>query len=397
MIHRVSGARSKRIQMQNSEAQDVIIQGTERIRWNLPGDEEGPVMVVFAGIHGNETAGVHAIDSVASDLSEVDLNGTVYSITGNMKALQLGVRYVDTDLNRLWENGFDRSQYSSSGTADHTVEHKESLEIKRAVEWILEKHRDKASRFIFLDLHTTSSESCAFILVNDTLANRELARRFPVPQILGFEENIRGTLLSYINNIGHLSLGFEAGAHTNEASIERSEAFLRLMLHWLKIKRLSGQEVETCELQLDIHPDVPDSYYEVTYHKIVKDPSKFEMKPGFQNFDRVEKGTLLAKENGELIEAPVSGRIFMPLYQNKGHDGFLIINEVSPFWLKLSACIRKSFVHKLLKYLPGVHVENERAFKIDLKVAKFLVKDIFHLFGYRVVRTDEHTVICYRR
>lgn len=385
--------------MQNTETQELIIQGTDRIRWAVPGDENGPVLVVFAGIHGNETAGVHAIDSVASDLKEKDaeLKGSLYAITGNMRALELGVRYVDTDLNRLWENGFDRSQYSSAGTADHTVEYKESLEIKRAVEWILEKHSAKASRFIFVDLHTTSAESCAFILINDTLANRELARKFPVPQILGFEENIHGTLLSYINNIGHLSLGFEAGAHSNEASIERSKAFLRLAMHWLALNQLTAGEVERCENRLDIHPDVPDSYYEVKYHKIVDEPEKFEMKRGFQNFDNIDKGTPLAKENGELIEAPVSGRIFMPLYQKKGHDGFLIIREVSPFWLKLSAYVRKSFVHKLLQYLPGVYVESDRAFKIDLTIAKFLVKDIFHLFGYRVVRTGENTVICYRR
>ena len=385
--------------MQKDEPSEVIIQGTERIRWTVPGDEEGPVLVVFAGIHGNETAGLHAIDSVATNLldTDADLNGTLYSITGNMRALEMGVRYIDTDLNRLWENGSHQSQYSSSGTVNHTVEYKESLEIKRAVEWIIEKHSGKASKFIFIDLHTTSSESCAFILINDTLGNRELARKFPVPQILGFEENIRGTLLSYINNIGYLSLGFEAGAHTNEASVERSKAFLYLALHWLGILQLSEANVKAFERQLDIHPDVPDSYYEVNYHKIVDDPTKFEMKSGFQNFDIIEKGTPLARENGELIKAPESGRIFMPLYQKKGHDGFLIINEVSPIWLKLSAYLRKSFVHKLLKFLPGVEKESEQAFKINLKVARFLVKDIFHLFGYRVVREGEHTVICYRR
>lgn len=385
--------------MQKSEAHGVTIQGTERIRWTVPGEKGGPVLVVFAGIHGNETAGVHAIDSVASDLldSDASLNGTLYSITGNMKALELGVRFIDTDLNRIWENGYDKRHFTTGGTVDHTVEHKESLEIKRAVEWILEKHGDTASKFIFVDLHTTSSESCAFILINDTLDNRALARKFPVPQILGFEENIRGTLLSYINNIGHLSLGFEAGAHTNEASIERSKAFLRLVLHWLGMRPLDDREVSEYEEQLDIHPDVPDSYYEVSYHKIVDDPLKFEMKDGFQNFDIITKGTPLAHEEGELIEAPVSGRIFMPLYQKKGHDGFLIINEVSPFWLKMSAYLRKSFVHKLLKYLPGVYVENDHTFKIDLSIARFLVKDIFHLFGYRVVMQDEHTAFCYRR
>lgn len=385
--------------MQNSELQDVIVKGTERIRWTVSGDEKGPLVVVFAGIHGNETAGVHATDAVASGLLNEDttLNGSFYTITGNMKALELGVRYVDTDLNRIWEIGFNRSQYSPGGGANHSVEFKESLEIKNSVEWILEKHRDTASKFVFIDLHTTSAESCAFILINDTLANRELARKFPVPQILGFEENIRGTLLSYINNIGHMSLGFEAGAHTNVESVSRSKAFLKLSMHWLEMAPLTGEEVDKYMDELQVHPHVPDSYYEVSYHKIVENPEEFEMIRGYQNFDRVEKGEPLAYENGKQIEAPVSGRIFMPLYQKKGHDGFLIINEVAPVWLKLSAWLRRSFLHKLLPWLPGVVQDTPNAFLVDLRVARFLVRDIFHLLGYRVIKKDEHTLICYRR
>lgn len=385
--------------MQKTEKRELHIQDTERVRWSVPGDTNGPVLIIFAGIHGNETAGVHAVDHVAGTLlnENESLNGHLYAISGNMKALELGVRYVDTDLNRIWENGFENQWPGSQHTNIHSVEYKESLEIKHAVEWILDKHKKDASRFIFVDLHTTSSESCAFILINDTLANRKLARKFPVPQILGFEENIRGTLLSYINNLGHLSIGFEAGAHTNEASIYRSCAFLWLTMHWLNIHKLTNDGVRKYEHELDIHPDLPDSYYEVKYHKIVDDPEKFEMIRGFKNFDKVEKGTPLAKENGEWIEAPVWGRIFMPLYQKKGRDGFLIIREVSAFWLSLSAYLRKSFIHKLLKYLPGVHIKSEQAFRIDLRVARFLVKDIFHLFGYRVIQEDEHTLICYKR
>ncbi len=385
--------------MQKTETRELLIRDTKRVRWSVSGDQNGPVLIIFAGIHGNETAGVHAVDHVAETLQNRNesLKGNIYAITGNMKALELGVRYVDTDLNRIWETGFDKNQYNPSDTTIHSVEHQESLEIKNSLEWIFKKHKQDASRFIFVDLHTTSAESCAFILINDTLANRKLARKFPVPQILGFEENIRGTLLSYINNLGHQSIGFEAGAHTNEASIDRSRAFLWLTIHWLEIHRLSEAEVLRYEEVLNIHPDLPDSYYQVKYHKIVEDSKKFEMVSGFQNFDKVEKGDRLAKENGGWIEAPVWGRIFMPLYQKKGRDGFLIIREVSPIWLKLSAYLRKSFVHKLLRFLPGVHVKSGHAFWIDLRVARFFVKDIFHLFGYRVIRKDEHTLICYRR
>jgi len=385
--------------MQQTEHQKTTTSEMERIRWAVGKEEDGPVLVIFAGIHGNETAGVHAIDHVAATLLDrnVDLKGKVYGITGNMKALELGVRYIDTDLNRIWETGYKKGKNSHPEISRHSVEFKESLEIKNAVEWILEKHQSTASKFVFIDLHTTSSESCAFILLNDTLANRQLARKFPVPQILGIEENIHGTLLSYINNLGHLSVGFEAGAHTDEASIKRSKAFLWLALYWLEMIKLTDSEVQNLEDRLDIHPEVPDKYYEVKYHKIVEDNEKFRMLEGFQNFDRVEKGTPLARENGEVIEAPRTGRIFMPLYQKKGRDGFLIIREVSPFWLWLSGYLRRSFVHKLLQYLPGVSIQSNQAFKVNLRVARFLVKDIFHLFGYRVVRSGEYTLICYKR
>ena len=120
--------------------------------------------------------------------------GSVYAITGNKKALELGVRYLDTDLNRLWEmfNNGKKTPYQNG--ADTPREYEESLEIKKTIETIIEAHADDTDDFIFADLHTTSSRSSAFILINDTLANREIARHFPMPQILGLEENIQGTL-----------------------------------------------------------------------------------------------------------------------------------------------------------------------------------------------------------
>ena len=87
----------------------------------------------------------------------------------------------------------------------------------------------------------------------------------------------------------------------------------------------------------------------------------------------------------------------MPLYQKVGHDGFLIVRAVSPVWLELSSYLRKSSIHNYLKYLPGVSVNNERSYIVDLQIARFLVKDIFHLFGYRVSKIDELTLICHKR
>jgi len=371
----------------------------QRIRWTLQGKKDGPVIVLFVGIHGNERAGVRAADNLFNDLkkNELELNGSVYVLTGNIPALEMGVRFIDTDLNRLWEISEKVPGNRSLNGIASTSEFAESREIKEFINQIIEENREKAEDFIFADLHTTSAKSCGFILLNDTLENREIARKFPLPQILGIEENIYGTLLSYINNLGYRAIGFEAGAHHDEISVQRSEAFLELLLHNTGVRKIDDRSIAKLSQQMQCTDDIPETYYEIRYHKLLEDPGVFKMMSGFQNFDRIEKGTPLAYEREQLIVAPVSGRIFMPLYQNKGHDGFLIIREVSEFWLELSAYIRSSFLHKILKYLPGVSVSGPRSYEVDLTVAKFLVNNIFHLLGYRVVQKDEQTLICHKR
>ena len=385
--------------MQITESTIADLKITDRIRWSKSGDQRGPVLVLFVGIHGNEPAGLKAIENLSKQIDEsaTPFRGSVYAISGNLQAINLGLRYLDTDLNRLWELYNTSEDFSQMNGQDWPAEYDESLDIKKAIDAIVEKHSQQADDFIFADLHTTSSESCAFILLNDTLANRGLARKFPVPQILGIEENIHGTLLSYINNLGYKAIGFEAGAHQNEASVERSEAFLWLLLHFTGALKLERKKVNEFKEKLGAHPGVPETYYEIKFHQFVNDPQDFDMLSGFENFDLIEKDAPLAYYKGELINAPVSGRIFMPLYQKKGHDGFLIIREVSDFWLRLSAYLRKSFVHKYLKYLPGVTPAGNRGFEVDLRIARFLVEDIFHLLGYRVTKKDENTLICYRR
>lgn len=386
--------------MQKTETgQAELSEKDDRIRWSKSGDETGAVVILFVGIHGNEPAGVTALDNVAARVEELGLrlHGSVYAITGNKKALELGVRYLDTDLNRLWESFDTAAEKRFYRNGSQAAEIEESLEIKQAIDSIMLRHDGIAEELIFADLHTTSSESCAFILLNDTLANRDLARKFPVPQILGIEENIRGTLLSYINNLGYKAIGFEAGAHQQSLSVERSAAFVWLLLHNSGILPLEQEQIASYSDQLKANPMVPDTYFEILHHKLVDDEETFHMIPGFENFDPVEKDTPLAYENGRLIQAPLDGRIFMPLYQKKGEDGFLIIREVSEFWLQLSALIRSSFIHNLLPWFPGVSVESRRSFRVDLRTARFFVHNLFHLLGYRVTQKDTDTLICYKR
>ncbi|MFN1834745.1 succinylglutamate desuccinylase/aspartoacylase family protein [Balneola sp. MJW-20] len=366
----------------------------DRIIWKRQADT-GPVLVIFAGIHGNELAGVLACDHVIPKLEsgEYPFEGSVYMLTGNKKAIENGARFLDRDLNRIWNEFDDLGELKKKEGAEFD----EAEELLETIRSIIRAEEADGRQIFFVDLHTTSAQSCAFIPFNDTLANRKIAHKFPVPQILGIEEFIQGTLLSYINDLGYPCIGFEAGAHTDPVSVERAESFLWLCLHELSIVELEQEEVKAHQEVLTTVPDIPDTYYEITYHHYVEDASRFYMKRGYTNFDRIDKEELLAYEDGERIHAPFSGLIFMPLYQAKGNDGFFIIKPRSPFWLQLSEVLRDSFLNNILAYLPGVRMNEEGNFEVNLKIARFLVKEIFHLLGYRVIRKQPYLIEAYKR
>ena len=64
-----------------------------RIIGNIKGHNTGPTIVLFGGIHGNETAGVFALNDVFSLLNPEHISGTLYAITGNTEALKQNKRY----------------------------------------------------------------------------------------------------------------------------------------------------------------------------------------------------------------------------------------------------------------------------------------------------------------
>jgi succinylglutamate desuccinylase len=380
-----------------NEDEAFDMEQVDRIIWSHTKDS-GPVVVIFSGIHGNELAGLHASRRLAETLSKDTgrLKGSVYMVSGNLKAIRQGVRYLDRDLNRIWG---DFSKEDRSTDLAQSSEWKEANELVGVLDEIANEHEYVTKDLSFIDLHTTSAKSCAFILFNDTLKNRDRAADFPVPQILGIEETIHGTLMSYINDLGFPAIGFEAGKHEDERSIARTEAFLWLYLHHAGILPLKARDLHHHESVISGENDLGDEYYEITYHHYVEDAAKFKMKDGYYNFDTVRKGDLLAFYDDEPVYAPKNGLIFMPLYQTKGSDGFFILKGRSAFWLKLSAAVRDSFINNYLHLLPGVaKMEAQQfAYQVNLRVARLFVKELFHLMGYRVIKQDTKTLICYKR
>lgn len=108
------------------------------------------------------------------------------------------------------------------------------------------------------------------------------------------------------------------------------------------------------------------------------------MNSGFKSFQNIKKGTALAMSNQQQVKSAYNAKLFMPLYQSQGEEGFFIIKLIKPFFLKLSAGLRHLKFDNLLVLFPGIswNNKNKDVLKVNLNVAKFFAKSIFHLLGY---------------
>ena len=197
---------------------------SKRIIRHVKGYERGPKIIFFGGIHGNEPAGVIALENTLKLLDPSEIKGEVYGIYGNLKALELNKRFIEKDLNRIWTTKRVREL---SRKAFLSAEEEEQVELFDIINEILKDNEDP---IYFIDFHTTSSPTLPFITINDALINRDFSMCFPVPIVLGIEEYLEGPLLSYLNKEGYVSLGFEAGQHTDHCSVVNCEAFIYLTL-----------------------------------------------------------------------------------------------------------------------------------------------------------------------
>ncbi len=363
------------------------------------GTSDGPTLVCVGGIHGNEGSGVLALERVFAALTEHSpaFRGELVGLTGNLSALAEGQRYIEEDLNRIWTT----ERITAIRSADPATPGKvEDRELRDLLE-VLEAAFDRATGpGYFLDLHTSSAPGSPFVLLGDTLRNRRLAFEYPVPVMLGLEEQIEGVLLEYVNGMGHVTLGFEAGQHDADTSVENQESAIWIALDVAGlIDAETVPEARVARDRLRARVGHLPSVMEITYRHPVEEGDGFEMLPGFDGFEKVAAGQLLARDHQGDIKAREDGRILLPLYQGLGSDGFFVAREVMPFWLKVSSVLRHLRAHHIVPWLPGIrrHPDQPDAFIVNKHVARWLVLDILHLFGFRKQRLVNDKLIVSRR
>ena len=282
----------------------------ERLIGEYGDAKAGAILVVVAGLHGNEPAGIDAVARVIERLrrDRPEMCGRLVGLVGNRTALEREKRFVDTDMNRMWAAG-SVAALRNANPDQLSVEQNEQRDLIACLESVLDEH----APVIILDLHSTSAYGAPFCIISDTLQNRRVAFPWSIPVILGLEEAIDGTIQEYFGSLGHVTAAVEGGQHRDPETVRHLESVLWITLAgsgFLREEDVADYEghrrrlVQSCS-------GLP-SVVEVFHRHGVSANNGFEMRPGFRNFSPVRKGDPIARDRDGEVVARANGILILP-------------------------------------------------------------------------------------
>ena len=308
---------------------------TKRIISKYKGKNPGPLLIVFGGMHGNEPAGIRAIDLMGKMLvvepitnTDFEYNGSFLGLIGNLQAYHKNQRFITKDLNRSFtkENIEFVEKHSEEELKDELLEIKQIIKVVRdTIEEI------KPEKVVVLDLHTTSSYGGIFTITTDDPESLRIAVELHAPVIKGMMNGIKGTTLHYFTkenfNIDITPVTFESGQHDETLSINRAIAAITNCMRTIGSILPEHVENQHDRLLIEHSKHLPKVSELISKHSITEGDN-FNMYPNYKNFQRIRSGEVIAEDNHGPIEAPEDALLLMPLYQSQGEDGFFLIKKL---------------------------------------------------------------------
>jgi succinylglutamate desuccinylase len=223
---------------------------------------EGKALAVFCGVHGNEKAGVYAVNKI---LKNIEIKkGIVYFVFANPKAIEENKRFIDKNLNRCF---FD----DQNG---------ESYEEKRAKDLI--KILDLSDAL--LDVHASnSSETTPFVITENGF---DIVKNMNFEIIAtGFDNLEPGATDGFMKNKGKIGICIECGY--SGKSEENTDLAYNSILQFLQYFDAIDHIVSNNNLtQKGLHVDM-----------VQKVTSKnFTLTKTFSDFETIKKDFIIAKD-----------------------------------------------------------------------------------------------------
>ena len=261
--------------------------------WQWHGPIDGPGVLVFGGIHGNEVTGVRLVEELRRDVDAGTLSlaaGTLTLAIGNPLAVERNARGSEpyADLNRL----FSPSALDGAGTSYETVRARELAPLIAAAD-------------VLIDLHATNKPSDPFLAcVNDTPRHRELCRFFTCEKMLFIPDSIiPGTTDAYVDAHGGIGICFESGWVGDLSRVGEMRTAVDGMLAYLGL--VPGNAT--------LPPDDGRAAYMVTETVVLDDRGfAFATGRGTRSFEPFVPGDLIGTRGTDQVLAPYDGVLVFP-------------------------------------------------------------------------------------
>lgn len=261
----------------------------------INGTLPGPTVAIFAGVHGNEMAGVMALNAILPTLTIT--KGKLMIAYANPPAIEAGVRMVNKNLNRCFYKG-------NSGTSPEDVRARELMAVLDQCDALLDLH-------MFYD-----DNGEPFVICEENAL--ELASTFDVGIIsTNWTEVEPGATDGYMYQNGKIGVCIECGPLSKPEEYEQFA--INTIYQFLYFFGMTEIKVQASLKQKRII-----KAESVVYNK----DESFSLKPGFKNFQKLSEGSEIAKSYDSKYIAKKDQCIIFPHYGARiGEEAYIIGTE----------------------------------------------------------------------
>jgi succinylglutamate desuccinylase len=257
----------------------------------ITGAGDGPRVVFFSGIHGNEVSGVHAIEKLLFDFfagGRVLKRGSLTLVRANEQALAAEQRYIKLNMNRLfrqaYDDGVDRACYEFLRT-------QQLKPLLEACDYFLDFHSAPSAQEPFLVAERKAVDFYCKLGIGQIITGWS---KFSAGSIGGDAENFAGSH-------GAIAATLESGSHFDKSAIDVS---CRTAIAVLQLLDMIGPAMP----EPVIKPTIADMYAVVT-----KDFADFRYAGEVTNFQPLANGAVYAYQDGRPMVVAEDSYLLIPM------------------------------------------------------------------------------------
>lgn len=259
----------------------------------ITGSEPGPTVAIFAGVHGNERAGIYALQELIPKLKLT--KGTLHLAFANPPAIKANVRFINKNLNRRFFTGNDGEGYEDTRA-------RELMAVLDQCDALLDLH------MFYSDGNTEPFAICEEPSI-------DVASVFDLPLIATNFTNVeKGGSDGYMFLNGKVGICVECGPISQ--SDELKDYAAKTVYQFL-------QYYDMIEPQVALS-DKPKKILKALY-AVKKDTETITLEPGFKNFDSLSEDQLIAVDGSKQYLAKKNECILFPHYSARVGEELYII------------------------------------------------------------------------